>query len=123
MTLKQREEAIQKYMRLLRVSRAEAEQIVADDEIIDKGGRCDWEPSIEEEKAMRKASKLKVERKKTERKPREKVADNTKLEIISLINEVLAAKYEDVVVENAEKTINFVVNGDNYSINLTKHRK
>ena len=110
-------------MRLFNISKVDAIKMVEDDELIDKGGRADWEPSIEEEREMRKNSKLKVERKKTERKPREKVADADKTAIINTIYAALLGVAEEVVIENAEKTINFNLNGANYSINLTKHRK
>lgn len=123
MTSKQRQEAVEKNMRLLGISYAEAEQIVADDETIDKGGRCEWEPTVEEEKQMRKNSKLKVERKKTERKPREKVQDQTKIDIINTVFDALTQLSDDLAIENPEKTIHFTINGENYSLNLTKHRK
>lgn len=123
MTLAEKQKAIEKNMKLLNLTYDEAKQVVEDDELIDKGGRCEWEPSVEEERAMRKATKLKVERKKTERKKPVKVADDDKIAIIQALNEVISANYTDVVVENAEKTISFSLNGANYSINLTKHRK
>ena len=72
---------------------------------------------------MRKATKLVVprERKATATK-REKKADQTKQDIISLIADTLKGSYENVEVPNAETQIDFVINGENFTIKLTKHR-
>lgn len=123
MTNFERETKIAKYEKLFDCTREEAIKIIEDDELIDKGGRADWEPSVEEEKAMRKATKLKVERKKTERKPREKVVNDEKVNIINTVYAALLGSAEEITISNAEKTIDFVINGASYSINLTKHRK
>jgi len=123
MTNIERENKIAKYTKLFDCTREEAIKIIEDDELIDKGGRADWEPSIEEEKAMRKVTKLKVERKKTERKPREKVVNDEKVNIINTVYAALLGSAEEITISNAEKTIDFVINGASYSINLTKHRK
>lgn len=102
----------------------EACQVIEDDKIIDsKNGRCDWEPSIEEERAMRKATKLKVgrqekgERKKVERKP-----DEVKENFIAALATYLEENYSNVAVTNAAREISFTIGEDSYSIQLIKHR-
>lgn len=55
-------------------------------------------------------------------KPREKKVDLVKKAIIADIAQILREKYE-IVVTNDEKIIDLTVNGENFTINLVKHRK
>ena len=111
MTQNEREARIQKHIDLLGCSYAEAEQIVLDDEIIDKGGRCDWEPSIEEERAMRKATKLVGERKRTGEPVKRERKENTP-------NAGITAD-----VANVERLIAFEYEGAKFELTLTQKRK
>ena len=124
MTEMKREELIQKHIDLLGCSYAEAAQIVADDELIDKGGRCDWEPTVEEEKAMRKATKLVAERaKRTTPAKREKKENGPKRELIAMLAEALAANGVDASVTNVERVIAFEYAGEKFEVTLTQKRK
>lgn len=58
------EDKIKKLQAILNISYKEALQIIEDDKKIDSGGRCDWEVSEEEEREIRKRSKINIHKKK-----------------------------------------------------------
>lgn len=121
--MRTREDRIKAVMLAANCSYEDAVQVIEDDEAIDKGERLDWEPTIEEEKEMRKATRLKVDRKPSgERKPREREADNVKREIVAKVAEAMG-QYENVEIANVEREVTFVIDGAEYSLTLTKHRK
>lgn len=119
----EREQKIQATMDALGCTRQEAEAIIRDDESIDRNVRLDWEPSEEEEKAMRKATKVKAERKPRKTGPRERKEDPAKREVIAKIYELIKDDYENVIVSNVEKTIDFTIGDEKFTIDLKKHRK
>lgn len=119
-----REELILKNMRALGITREEAEALVDDDLAIDRGERLDWEPTAEEEKAMRKATKVVGERKKNSTPvKRERKEDVVKQELIALIAESLGAQAENIEITNKERVISFTVGEDSFEVVLTKKRK
>ena len=118
------DEAVERLMRGGHYSLEEATQIAIDDWRIDHGDRCEWEPTVEEEKAMRKATKVVGERKKSAIPvKRERKEDAVKQELIALLAEALGAYGEDVVVTNKERMIAFNVGEDSFEVMLTKKRK
>jgi len=65
-----------------------------------------------------------AEYKKTERKPRERKADDDKLMIMEIINDAIHDNLDsNCVIRNAEKYIDFIYHGNHYTVNLVKHRK
>lgn len=119
-----KEELILKNMRALGITRAEAEALVEDDLAIDRGERLDWEPTVEEEKAMRKAAKIVGERKKPSTPvKRERKEDLVKQELIALLAEALGESAENVVITNKERVISFNMGEDAFELTLTKKRK
>lgn len=121
-----REQLIEKNMRALRISYEEAAELVDDDLAIDRGERLDWEPTVEEEKAMRKATKIVGERKKsTEPVKRERKEDMVKQVLINLIAAALkgGTDVDNVEITNKERMIAFTVGDENFEIMLTKKRK
>ena len=121
--MRTREDRIKAVMLAANCSYEDAIQVIEDDEAIDKGERLDWEPTLEEEKEMRKATRLKVDRKPSgERKPREREADTVKREIVAKVAEAMS-QYENVEIANVEREVTFVIDGAEYSLTLTKHRK
>jgi hypothetical protein len=117
-------DAVERLMRGGHYSLEEATQIAIDDWRIDHGDRCEWEPTVEEEKAMRKATKVVGERKKSATPvKRERKEDAVKHELIALLAEALGAYGEDVVVTNKERMIAFNVGEDSFEVMLTKKRK
>lgn len=118
------DEAVERLMKSGRYSLAEAREIAIDDWRIDHGDRCEWEPTVEEEKAMRKATKVVGERKKSATPvKRVRKEDEVKQELIALLAEALGAYGEDVVVTNKERMIAFNVGEDSFEVMLTKKRK
>ena len=121
-----REQLIEKNMRALRISYDEAAALVDDDLAIDRGERLAWEPTVEEERAMRKATKIVGERKKSsEPVKRERKEDAAKQEIIALVAKALGedANIENIEVTNKERMIAFTIGAEQFEIMLTKKRK
>ena len=119
-----REARIRSVMAACGCSYDEALKTIREDEKIDRGERMDWEPTEEEEKAIRAANKVKAERKpRAKGEKRERPADQVKREIIDKIRALLEDNYDNVIVENIEKAIEFSVNGENYAIDLKQHRE
>lgn len=123
MTQTKREELIQKHIDLLGCSYAEAEQIVLDDETIDKGGRCEWEPTVEEERAMRKATKLVADRKKPTPVKREKKENAPKRALMAILGNALADAGIEYTVPNEERMVAFEYEGLKFEVVLTQKRK
>lgn len=59
-----------------------------------------------------------------ERKPTTRIIklDDNKIFLIKLLEQALLENDIQCVIENTQKTITFIYKGDNYSVNLTKHR-
>ena len=125
MTATEREKLIAKHMGLLGISREEAEQLVADDEAIDKGAKL-FELSAEQEKASKKAratgTKTTSPTKTTTK--RERKADNDKAMLIDEIKQAIESLecVEGVEVTNAEREMLFHCNGRKFKIVLSAPR-
>lgn len=103
----------------------EADSVLASDRQVDKMTRMadiNADLSEEQKKAVKQAKNVKSYT-KTARKPKEKVENAEKMEIIAAVADCLTPLVDSLSVENAERIIKFVKNGQNYSITLTKHRK
>ena len=109
----------------------EAFELAVDDWRIDHKERLDWEPTVEEEKAMRKAAKIVGERKvlteeekKAKRKAAPRKEDAAKRQLIQLLFEALGAEdgLKDVAIDNPERVVTFKMGGESYSVSLTRHR-
>lgn len=126
MTASEREKQILKHMNLLQISREEAEQLVADDEAIDKGAKL-FELSAEQEKASKKARAIgtKTTTKTTPtKKPREKKADNDKAMLMETLQNALSelAEVSNIDVTNAEREMIFFCNDRKFKIVLSAPR-
>ena len=95
------ETQIEKYMRLLDCTEEQAKDIIATDEIIDKGGRTHYDLDPEKEKMAKKFANVTSHKKPTAYKftTRERKADVEKEEIISKIEE------EEKAIEEYKKLI------------------
>ena len=111
----------------------DAYEIAVDDWRIDhpekKGERLEWEPTLEEEKAMRKATKIVGKREVTPDKAKKGKAaprkeDPAKRELIEMLFAAVAAKegVREANVDNPERVVAFTFGGESYSITLTRHR-
>lgn len=119
--------AVERLMKSGQYSLAEATEIAIDDWRIDHGDRCEWEPTVEEEKAMRKATKIVGERKKsTTPVKRERKEDAVKQELIALLAAALGdgdLEVANVEITNKERMIAFTVGDESFEVMLTKKRK
>ena len=118
------DEVVDNYVDKYDISIAEAcEMYLADNDKI---------KSKEEEELTNKAAKNAVTQtihkargEKKDRKPREKKENPLKKEIIQTIFEAITNNLVDkskIVVENAEKYINFTIDDRDFTINLVEHR-
>ena len=125
MTASEREKLIAKHMGLLGISREEAEQLVADDEAIDKGAKL-FELSAEQEKASKKARAIGTKTTTTTKTTtkRERKADNDKAMLIDEIKQAIEGLdcVEGVEVTNAEREMLFHCNGRKFKIVLSAPR-
>ena len=104
----------------------EAEEILAADKTIDKGGRTEFDLSKEDEKKALKYANVKTKKKpmipnltKRERKP-----DPTKEGVIQAVFEFLQENgYTDCEITNKTKLISFKIADDSYEFNLIRKRK
>lgn len=112
-----------KYAEVLDISYEEALKVVEDDDIIDAGGRCDWEtePTAEEKKVMRKA-RMADRTVSAEKAKRTRAEDTDKRELMGALESLARDMGEDVVVTNAEREIELTYNGRKFKITLSAPR-
>ena len=131
MTTKERKKAekVKEIMRLLDCTEEEALDVIRTDEIIDKGGRTEYDLPIAEEKAALKIGRIDERKAKSADNKRGKVrAENpTKSGIIAEIAEFLIEKSqfacENVEITNKERQIAFKIGENAYEITLVQKRK
>ena len=113
----------EKYMKILKCSYEEALKVVEDDDIIDAGGKCDWEtePTAEEKKVMRKARM--ADRTVTEGKAkRTRAEDDDKRKLMSALETLAREMGETVEVTNPERELELIYNGRKFKITLSAPR-
>ena len=131
MTTKERKKAekVKEIMRLLDCTEEEALDVIRTDEIIDKGGRTEYDLPIAEEKAALKIGRIDERKAKSADNKRGKVrAENpAKSGIIAEIAEFLTEKSqfacENVEITNKERQIAFKIGENAYEITLVQKRK
>ena len=131
MTTKERKKAekVKEIMRLLDCTKEEALDVIRTDEIIDKGGRTEYDLPIAEEKAALKIGRIDERKAKSADNKRGKVrAENpTKSGIIAEIAEFLTEKSqfacENVKITNKERQIAFKIGENAYEFTLVQKRK
>ena len=131
MTTKERKKAekVKEIMRLLDCTEEEALDVIRTDEIIDKGGRTEYDLPIAEEKAALKIGRIDERKAKSADNKRGKVrAENpTKSGIITEIAEFLTEKSqfacENVEITNKERQIAFKMGENAYEFTLVQKRK
>ena len=131
MTTKERKKAekVKEIMRLLDCTEEEALDVIRTDEIIDKGGRTEYDLPIAEEKAALKIGRIDERKAKSADNKRGNVrAENpTKSGIIAEIAEFLTEKSqfacENVEITNKERQIAFKIGENAYEITLVQKRK
>ena len=120
------EKRVDEIIDLLGCSIVEAEQIIADDEKINKNQAVDFGLSKEEEKKALKYANVKEHKKPAVYKfdKREKKADITKEGVIQALYDFLSQNnYEDTQILNKSKLISFKIGEDTYELDLKRKRK
>lgn len=114
---------IERIMRNLKCSRAEAEEILAEDRKIDRGEKVAFDLSAEDhKKAMKNAN---AGTRKTEGKTERKRKENpTKEGVITAISNFLSENgYSSVEITNPTRQIAFKIGEDAYELTLIAKRK
>ena len=114
---------IERIMKNLRCSRAEAEEILAEDKKIDRGEKVDFDLSAEEHKKAMKSANAGTRKTtgETKRKPKE---NPTKEGVITTISQFLSENgYENIEITNKTRQISFKIGEDCYELTLIAKRK
>lgn len=115
---------IERIMRSLKCSRAEAEEILAEDKKIDRGEAVDFDLSAEEHKRAMKNANTGTREPKDEKTARKQRENPTKEAIIAEIANFLAGKgYNSVEITNKTRQISFKFGEDAYDLTLIAKRK
>jgi len=114
------EKLIQHHMNTLKCTREEAIQLIKDDAETDRGIAHDWDLTKEQMKNARKLANV-TTHKRTAKTSVTRKENPVKQEIIKTLADALKS-YENVVVVNAERAVDFTVDGINYTVTLTAHR-
>ena len=119
------EELVLKNMRALGITRKEAEELVEDDEAVDRGEAMPWDLTDEQMKNARKAANATTRKTSGTPTKRTKKENPDKQAIITCLQEALARMegVDGLTCTNAERTLDFTFNDVNYTISLTAHRK
>ena len=123
----------ERIMRILKCSADEAEAIMADDKIIDRGGRTDFDLPIEEEKKLAKLANAGTKKTKKptaynfDTSTRKRKENPTKAAIIAEIAKFLTENSENacenVEITNKERQIAFKIGENAYEFTLVQKRK
>ena len=115
---------IERIMRSLKCSRAEAEEILAEDKKIDRGEAVDFDLSAEEHKRAMKNANTGTREPKGEKTAQKQRENPTKEAIIAEIANFLAEKgYISVEITNKTRQISFKFGEDAYDLTLIAKRK
>ena len=119
------ENLIAKHMRTLKCTREEAIQLIKDDDDVDHNIAKPWDLTKEQMKNARKLANA-TTRKSSGAVNRTKKENPVKRDIIKILSSALThpqSNIENVVVTNAERTIDFTgADGVEYTVTLTAHR-
>lgn len=108
---------VEKYMKILSISREEALQLIKDDKAIDRGAKM-FELDPELAKGAKKARQ--ADRKPSEKpRSRERKPNEDKRHLISLLSDVIPA---DCAITNPEREFVFVYNETKYKVTLSAPR-
>lgn len=113
-----REETIRQYMEKLNISEEEATQLWEDDQADFIGE--EGEEMTQKAKQIRRYEQADKPRKTAQK---EKKIDAEKQMLIQLIHSALMQGGYDVEITNEERTIDFLIGDNSYTVTLTKHRR
>lgn len=119
-----KETLIEKNMRALGITRKEAEELIEDDEAVDRGEEMPWDLTAEQMKNARKAANATTRKTSKTTTPRTKKDNPDKKYLIAnLVHGIPTDEVENLKIVNDERSFDFTYNGVNYSVSLTAHRK
>lgn len=115
---------IDRIMRNLKCSRAEAEAILVEDKKIDRGERVAFDLDPQAEKAAKKYANAGTRTTKSEKTARKTPENPTKEGVITAISNFLTENgYNSVEITNKTRQIAFKIGEDDYEITLIAKRK
>ena len=118
------ETQLERIMRNLKCSQAEAEAILAEDKKIDRGERVDFDLSAEEHRKAMKNANAGTRTAKSEKTARKAPENPTKEGVIAAISNFLTENgYQSVEITNKTRQIAFKIGEDAYEITLIAKRK
>ena len=125
-TLQEKENQKIAIMKNLKVSEEKALEILAFDEIIDKGGRTEFDLSPEDEKQAKKMANVgtKMVDAYGKTRIREKKENIEKRELMEILEQSLknCNNVEELQVPNLERVLKFQYSGKNFEVTLTQKR-
>ena len=118
------ETQLERIMRNLKCSRAEAEEILAEDKKIDRGERVEFDLSAEEHRKAMKNANAGTRTTKEGKTARKAPENPTKEGVIAAISNFLTENgYQSVEITNKTRQIAFKIGEDAYEITLIAKRK
>jgi hypothetical protein len=115
---------IERIMKNLKCSRAEAEEILAEDKKIDRGERVAFDLDPEAEKAAKKFANTGTRTAKEGKTARKAPENPTKEGVITAISHFLTENgYNSVEITNKTRQIAFKIGEDAYELTLIAKRK
>ena len=116
-------EQIQKMMKNLGLTEQKARELLVDDAKIDKGQKMAFDLTPEQEKNAKKARATGTKKPTAYKFENRKRKENTeKRDILKAIFELAEDCWDNAVLVNPERQVDFHLNGNHYSITLTCHR-
>lgn len=118
------EKEIQKQMKVLKLSRKEAEELVMEDMEIDHMTMKEIQSDLtaDQKKAIKSHTKTTTGEKKATT-TRERKKDEEKLDLIQKIFDFISKNTKNAEIIKPEREISFTIGENEYSLTLTKHRK
>lgn len=120
-------EKIELLQKKLKITREEAEEIMAYDKAIDKGEKTEYDLTPEQQKAAKKytITGQKAVNNSGEKQTRERKKNEEKENIISMLHNFLLGfeNIQNAQITNAERQISFVINDNSYELTLVQKRK
>lgn len=121
--LKVAETQVERIMRSLGVTEAEAKLIAEEDKAIDRGERMDFDLSPEAEKAAKKMANVGTRKTASEPVERKRKENFTKANVISEVAKFLENLGENVQITNKERQIIFSIGSEDFEFTLVQKRK
>lgn len=114
---------VERIMRSLGVTEAEAKTILAEDKAIDRGERMDFDLSPEAEKEAKKMANVGTRKTASEPVERKRKENFTKANVILEVAKFLENLGENVQITNKERQIAFSIGSEDYEFTLVQKRK